>query len=96
MSRRASGQQWGPGVPAQGISAASARRILELVEGPEVPDDWTGGVAAPYTLGGSWRPDADIANITVTVNNVLVRQELKNVHATRVAADESRCVLDSF
>ncbi|XP_050736653.1 aminopeptidase NAALADL1-like isoform X2 [Eriocheir sinensis] len=82
-----------PRIPAQAISAEVAQTIFKLLAGPEVPAGWAGGVAAPYTLGGSWGTDAGIRAVTMTVNNVVERQEIKNIHATMPASDESRVVM---
>lgn len=82
-----------PSIPAQTISADTARELLALVTGPDVPVGWAGGLAANYTLGGSWAPGAEVANLTVTVNNVMERREVKNIHATMPASDEARVVM---
>lgn len=82
-----------PNIPAQTISADTARDLLALLTGPDVPVGWAGGLAANYTLGGTWADAANVANLTVTVNNVLERREVKNIHATMPSSDETRVVM---
>ena len=90
FSRAGKAAQSLPKIPTQSVSVETARQLLTLIDGPEVPTGWSGGVSANYTLGGSWADGADIIHITVSVNNILKRQEVKNIHATMPASDESR------
>ncbi|XP_061569243.1 transferrin receptor 1b [Cololabis saira] len=63
-----------PRIPAQTVTAETARTLLQTIGGPESkPDGFKGGLrSVSYSLGGS-------KNVTVEVNNVLVNKGIHNV-----------------
>ncbi|KAM4606072.1 transferrin receptor protein 2-like [Polymixia lowei] len=62
-----------PTIPAQTITAQTAATIIRNIAGPEVDASFKGGIpGVTYRLGG-------VENITVEVNNVLVKTEIHNV-----------------
>nr|XP_045609653.1 aminopeptidase NAALADL1-like [Procambarus clarkii] len=82
-----------PKIPVQSVSAEVAQTLLELVGGPEMPEGWRGGLDTVYRLGGTWRPEANVTNLTLAVNNVMQQETVKNIHATLPAVDESKVVM---
>lgn len=80
-------------LPVLSVSSEVASRLLEMVGGPDVPEGWVGALPLHYRLGGSWRPAANVTNITLTVNNILNRETITNIHATMPATDETKVVM---
>jgi N-acetylated-alpha-linked acidic dipeptidase len=65
-----------PGIPALPISETVAREILERVEGPAAPEDWTGLMKVPYRLG------ATSESARLSVRGATRRATLRNLLAT--------------
>ncbi|KAK8734852.1 hypothetical protein OTU49_005688 [Cherax quadricarinatus] len=83
-----------PRIPVHTISWRDAQRMLALLGGPEVPQEWRGkGQQLGYRLGGSWTPESDVINLTLTVNNIIYQDTITNIHATLPAADDSKMVM---
>ncbi|HVO51879.1 MAG TPA: M28 family peptidase [Thermoanaerobaculia bacterium] len=65
-----------PRIPALPVSETVAREILERIEGPAAPEDWTGWLKAPYRLG------VTSAEARLLVHAPSARRTLRNVTAT--------------
>ncbi len=65
-----------PRIPALPISETVAREILERVEGPAAPEEWTGWMKVPYRVG------ATRARAVLTVRGATRRATLRNLFAT--------------
>jgi N-acetylated-alpha-linked acidic dipeptidase len=65
-----------PKVPALPISETVAREILERVEGPAAPEEWTGWMKTPYRLG------ATAGEAHLSVRGASRRATLRNLLAT--------------
>ena len=65
-----------PLIPALPISETVAREILERVEGPAAPEDWTGWMKTPYRVG------ATRESARLTVRGATRRATLRNLFAT--------------
>lgn len=80
-------------IPGQSVSGEVAKRLLTLVGGPMVPGGWRGDLGVTYKLGGSWAPNSRLTNLTLTVNNVLYQETIRNIHATMPAADQTKVIM---
>ncbi|KAK7082606.1 hypothetical protein SK128_027057 [Halocaridina rubra] len=88
-----------PGIPAHVISSREAARLMTTLDGPEVPDTWRGGlglvlhegIRLEYNLGGGWLKN--VTNLTLAVNNEIYQKEIKNIHATMPAQDNTRVIM---
>ncbi len=65
-----------PRVPALPVSETVAREILERVEGPAAPEEWTGWMKVPYRMGAT----RELARLSV--RGATRRTTLRNLLAT--------------
>jgi N-acetylated-alpha-linked acidic dipeptidase len=65
-----------PGIPALPISETVAREILERIEGPAAPEEWTGWMKVPYRIG------ATRALAHLSIRGAQRRAILRNVFGT--------------
>ena len=65
-----------PRIPALPVSETVARELLERVEGPPAPEEWTGWMPAPYRIGAT----RSVARLSV--RGAMRRATLRNLLAT--------------